>query len=251
MLLLADRGFFCTRCGARRRRPAPTCCGGSARPAGRSRSPRRPAGRVLAGRPRRSTGAAERAKPSMTVRVIDYRIDDGRIIPQLPAVHHDPRPRRGTGGRAGLGLRPALGDRARLRRTEDPPTRTPHGAALEVPRPGAAGDLGTPVLPLRDPLPDGRAAVHAGTTPTGSASSPPYGSPGPPSPTRAIFPPDDPRQWMSFLRRLIARPYPPDEPSLTASDQTQDAEMAGQTRPPCALAPTRRSPHLPNPATLT
>ena len=44
---------------------------------------------------RRSTGAAERAKPTMTVRVIDYTIEDGRDHPQLPAVHHDPRPRRG------------------------------------------------------------------------------------------------------------------------------------------------------------
>src|SRR5665811_1350834 len=74
---------------------------------------------------------------------------------QLPALHHADRPRRGHRGRPRRGLHPAVGDRVGLRRTQDPPARTPHGAALEVARLGPPGDLGTPVLPLRDPLPDG------------------------------------------------------------------------------------------------
>ena len=65
-------------------------------------------------------------------------------------------PAEATADRARRRLRPAVGDRVRLRRAQDPPARRPDGAALEVPRPRAAGDLGTPVLPLRDPHPDVR-----------------------------------------------------------------------------------------------
>ena len=93
----------------------------------------------------------------ITVRVIDYTVDDGRDNPPvLPAVHHHAGSGRGLGYRVGRGLRPALADRARLRRAQDPPTRAPQRAAFKVPRSGAAGDLGTPVLSLRDPLPDDR-----------------------------------------------------------------------------------------------
>ena len=52
----------------------------------------------------------------------------------------------------------------------------------------------------------------AGTTRTGSASSPHCGSPGKPSPTRALFPPDqhgrDSPGWLFFLQRLLGRLNP-------------------------------------------
>lgn len=41
-------------------------------------------------------------------------------------------------------------------RTQDPPTRSPRRVALEIPRPGAVGDLGASVLSLRDPDSDDR-----------------------------------------------------------------------------------------------
>src|SRR6188472_3602216 len=48
------------------------------------------------------------------------------------------------------------------------------------------------------------------TTPTAPASSPHSGSPGQPSPTRAIFPPDPTtdRPWLTFLKRIIDRLLP-------------------------------------------
>ena len=140
---------------------------------------------------RRSTGAAERAVPPMLVRVIDYTIDDGRDHPasyRLFTTMLDPA--EAPGGRAGRRLRPTVGDRAGLRRAEDPPARTPHRAALEVPGPGAAGDLGTPVLPLRDPLPDGRGRRARRPRPRpGQLRRRAADRPGQPSPTRAHFPP--------------------------------------------------------------
>ena len=152
--------------------------------------------------------------------------------------------------RAGRRLHATLGDRARLRRAEDPPARTPHGAALEVPRPGPAGDLGTPVLPLRDPLADGRGRRSTpATTPTGSASSPRCGSPASHRP-RGRFSPlttTADAHGCIFLRRLLDRLNPARRHRATpARDQTQDAQMARQTRPPRRLAPTRRPPHLPS-----
>ena len=74
----------------------------------------------------------------------------------VPATDHDPRPHRRHRARVGSGLRPALGNREHLRRTENPPTRPPSRPAIEVPRAGQARDLGTPVLPLRHPHADGR-----------------------------------------------------------------------------------------------
>src|SRR5699024_6704151 len=48
--------------------------------------------------------------------------------------------------------------------------------------------------------------------PTDSASSPRCGSPEPPSPNRALFPPDAPARdspgWLEFLRRLLRRLNP-------------------------------------------
>ncbi len=58
--------------------------------------------------------AGDHSAEPITVRVIDYTVDDGRDKPQVvPAVHHDPGPGVGLGHRAGRGLRPAVGDRAR------------------------------------------------------------------------------------------------------------------------------------------
>jgi len=51
-------------------------------------------------------------------------------------------------------LRAALGDRDLLRRAQDPPARPAHRPALTVPGAGHPGDLGPPVLPLRDTRPD-------------------------------------------------------------------------------------------------
>ena len=177
---------------------------------------RRSARRLLAGpaAPLHRTGAAPRRRCGSGSSTTGSTTA-GRTH-RLPAVHHDPRPGRGAGQRAGRRLHPAVGDRVGLRRVEDPPTRPADGAAVEIPRPGVAGDLGTPVLPLRDPQPDGRTPpCTPGTTRTGSASSPLSGSPEPPSPTRAIFPPDEigqARHWLIFLRRLIARINPARRP---------------------------------------
>ena len=63
-------------------------------------------------------------------------------------------------------------------------------AALEVPRPGPARDLGTPVLPLRDPLPDGRGRHPRRTRPRpGQLRRRAADHPGRPSPTPGAFPP--------------------------------------------------------------
>jgi len=67
--------------------------------------------------------------PPMLVRVV---LHDRRRTGQprgLPVVHHAAGPRRGVGHRAGCGLPRAVGDRPHLLRAQDPPTRTPPGAA--------------------------------------------------------------------------------------------------------------------------
>ena len=101
--------------------------------------------------------------------------------------------------------------------------------------------------------PDGRGRRPTpGTTPTGSASSPRCGSPARPSPTRAPFPPDqhgrDSPGWLAFLRRLLAPPQPrPTPPLRPPRHQTQDAQVARQTRPPRRLAPAP-APARPTPS---
>ena len=103
------------------------------------------------------TPAAERAQELMLVRVIGYSVDDGRKNPTTYSLFTallDPA--QASAVDLAVAHTGAVGDRTDLRRAQDPPTWTTHRAAQQVPRPGLAGDLGTSVLPLRDPVPDGR-----------------------------------------------------------------------------------------------
>ena len=73
---------------------------------------------------------------------------------------------------------------------------------------------------------------------------------------RALFPPDQhgtaEPHWQAFLRRLLDRLNPARRPRASpARHQTQDAQMARQTRPPRPLAPTRAPPHYTIHRTLT
>ena len=75
----------------------------------------------------------------MLVRVIDYTIDDGRENPtgyRLFTTLLDPAEATAVDLAAAYAQRWEI--ELDLRRAQDPPARTPHRAALEVPRPGAA-----------------------------------------------------------------------------------------------------------------
>ena len=101
----------------------------------------------------RPSGNAGRKATPLTIRVIDYRIDDGRTT-RSPTGSSPPSSIPTT---SPLWISPpptaALGDRERVRRAEDPPARPSHRAAIEVARPRAPRDLGSPLLPLRHPHP--------------------------------------------------------------------------------------------------
>ena len=195
----------------------------------------------------------QRRQEPMLVRVIDYTIDDGRDNPDdLPPVHHAARPDAGQRAGPRRRLHPALGDRTGLRRTQDPPTRATHRTALEVARPGPPGDLGPPVLPLRDPLPDGR-----GGHPRRARPGPrqlrrrPTDHPPDPRPPGRLFPLTS-TAATAPLARLPPPTAPPAQPhpasTLSAPrHQTQVRQMARQTRPPRQLAATRRH-HQPTPS---
>src|SRR6266508_3333709 len=71
----------------------------------------------------------------------------------VPVDHHDPPSPQSPRRRPRRRLHPALGDRDRPRRAQDPPAWPQGGAALEVTGTGDPGDLGAPVLPLRHPDP--------------------------------------------------------------------------------------------------
>src|SRR5215468_1151130 len=73
--------------------------------------------------------------------------------PDRPGHHHHRHP-PGPGQGTGAGLPPAAGTRGRQPAAQDLPARTGEGAALAVPGPGRAGDLGLPAGPLRDQRPD-------------------------------------------------------------------------------------------------
>ena len=118
MLLLADRGFFSYALWRR-------AIGTSADLLWRVRTDKAgpkpvhledlPDGSWLAHLRQTHSAAARREEP-MLVRVIDYRIQDGREnLDHLPAVHHHAGPGRGRRGRPRRGLRPAVGDRTGLR----------------------------------------------------------------------------------------------------------------------------------------
>ncbi|QHE72655.1 Mobile element protein (plasmid) [Rhodococcus sp. WAY2] len=104
-----------------------------------------------------TSGTDRQQRTPLTVRVIDYTLDDGRENPEqyrLLTTILDPL--RRTRGRTRPRLRPALGNREHLRRTQNPPTRPPRRPAVEIPTVGPPGNLGAPVLPLRHPHPDAR-----------------------------------------------------------------------------------------------
>ena len=103
-----------------------------------------------------STQDRQRQRPA-TVRVIEYTVDDGREpVGPIRLITTIARSPQGARDRAAPRLHPALGDRDRVRRAQDPPARATSGAALQVTRARHPGDLGPPVLPLRDPHPDVR-----------------------------------------------------------------------------------------------
>ena len=80
-----------------------------------------------------ATSGTAPARPPLNVRVIDYTIDDGRDNPEqyrLLTTILDPDQASAKNWPC---LHPALGNRERLRRTQNPPARTARGAALEVP----------------------------------------------------------------------------------------------------------------------
>ena len=99
-----------------------------------------------------TSGLNRASTPPLNVRVVDYTIDDGRDNPeQYRPLTTILDPDQASATELASALRAALGNRERLRRTQIPSTRPPGGAALEIPRAGAAGDLGAPALPLRHP----------------------------------------------------------------------------------------------------
>ena len=217
-------------CGAGVRRPAPTCCGGSepTTPPNPQHLQDLPDGSWLA--ELRPAGNAERGQRA-----------DARPGHRL---HHRRRPRQ---HRPATGCSPPCSIPTRRRRSTWPPPTRSGGrssstfdelkthqrgprtrAALEVPGPGPPGDLGAPVLPLRDPHPDGRGRHHAGHDPDRVSFVAALRIARRPSPTRALFPrPARPRQ-----PRLAGRPpptAPPTQPSPTtaldpARHQTQDVK---------------------------
>src|SRR5699024_8666228 len=165
----------------------------------------------------------------------------------LPSADHDPGPRAGGRGRAGDGLRPALGNRDRLRRTVDPPARSPRGAALEVPGPGAPGDLGPPVLPLRDPHPDGRGRrARRPRSRSGLFRHRPADLPPLERPAGRFFPLTPLTPFLASGDTLSvsfsAGRCPADGPGPTPAWSNQVHPLARQTRPPPPLAPTRPPP---------
>jgi len=134
----------------------------------------------------------EKAEP-ITVRVIDFTIDDGRETSEsyrLFTTIVDPAAASAT--ELASSHYPALGDRARLRRTEDPPTRTSHRAEVEVPLSWYGRRSGdTRAVTLRSRSLMTTPPSTSATTRTGSVSSLRSGSPASGWRTRALFPADD------------------------------------------------------------
>ena len=102
------------------------------------------------------------------VRVVGYEVPDREgdgnddLIVLVTTITDRPA---GPGAGAGAGLPPAVGARGRQPAAQDLPARPGEGAALAVPGPGRAGDLGLPADPLRDQRPDLRRGHRGGHRP--------------------------------------------------------------------------------------
>ena len=156
MLLLADRGFFGYTLWDK------------ARGTGADLLWRIKANAVLPVEKRYSDGSfASRIYPGakarrhgtdgIAVRVVEYTLAPGDTDTderRLPAADHPHRSRRRAGGGTRGALHPALGDRDRLRRAQDPPARPRAGVALQDARRCDPGGLRLPVRALRHPLAD-------------------------------------------------------------------------------------------------
>jgi hypothetical protein len=95
--------------------------------------------------------------------VIPYAVNDGRDNPQSyrPFTTILDRPRPPPRGLAGAYTQRREIELA-FNELETPNAAPPHHAALKVPERVPGGDLGTPVLPLRDPTLMAGAASHSG-----------------------------------------------------------------------------------------
>lgn len=197
----------------------------------------------------------KRAEP-ITVRVIDYTIDDGRENPEhyrLFTTILDPAQA------SALELAAAYVQRWDIElspsRNSRPTNAAPHRAQIEVPRAGAAGDLGTSVVPLRDPIADGQGRrprrarprphqLHRRTT-----NHPPIHRPA------GRLPPEHPdaadHHWRAFLHRLLNRlnRLNPARRTRAATPGHQDAKCPdGVKRAAHATWPQPHPPDLHAPA---
>ena len=138
----------------------------------------------------------------IVLRVIDYRlegIEGAEPIYRLATTILDPA--KAPAERIGGSLSRALGDRNRIRRTQDPPARRPDRAAQQNPRSGAPGVLRSADGPLRHPRSDarsrsqGRRRPRPALVPSRRARDPPQNG----CPT-ALFPP---RQRRAFHKAVL------------------------------------------------
>ena len=171
----------------------------------------------------------------------------------LPAVHHIARPHRGLRGRPRSGLQPAVGDRAGPRRAENPPAR-PRTVLRFLKSP----DLVTQEIwghlcchyAIRTLMAD--AAQHSGHDPDRVSFVAALRIARQSVAPRGAFPPEDHSATANLWLTAAAPPDRPAQPSTTTtgrtpSHQTQDAQMARQTRPPRRLAPPPAPTRLPHP----
>src|SRR5438876_674412 len=133
-------------------------------------------------------------------------------------------------------LRPALGVRVHAGRVEDPPARSPGGAALQASRGRCPGALRHAVRPLRHPVADARRSPGCGCGP-GSAELHPYSPGGAPDhgiapgffPLRFLRPPSPRLPRRSFSGSSRGDPYGPIRASSSARCRTtrQSARSTG------------------------
>ena len=151
MLLLADRGFFSYTLWRKASRPEQICCGGYALD---SRAPAPvhledlPDGSWLADL-RASQRHRKCADAGPCHRL--HRRGRARQSHRLPAADHAARPDEAPRTELAAAYAQRWEIETRLRRTQNPPTRTAGRAAIEISRSCPARDLGPSVLPLRDP----------------------------------------------------------------------------------------------------
>ena len=119
------------------------------------------------------TKARRNHTDGIAVRVIEYTLDvvgEDRAVSSgraddVPAADHDHRPRGRPRRRVGRAVFAAVGDRDRVRRTQDQPARAGGGTAVENPRRGDPGGLRPPLRALRHPLLMHSAATDSGHDP--------------------------------------------------------------------------------------